>query len=115
MADVYTDAGGKGSGTRADVRIATVTVTNTIAEPRRISAPGGRLQCMLRGLDPSIGEFREPPHRMHLLCYAARRVRVGVDLRYLACRTTVTANEADRMALREHSNGMMVEVLTVAR
>ena len=54
-------------------------------------------------------------HRVYLPCYAARRVRAEADLRCPACRATVTVNEADRMALRQHSNEVMVEVLTVAR
>ena len=44
------------------------------------------------------------PHRLHLPCYAALRVRAGTNLRCPACRTTVTVNEADRMTSRQHSN-----------
>ena len=53
-----------------------------------------------------IVSFESCSHRLHLTCYAARRVRAGADLRYPACRATVTANEADRVALRQHSNGL---------
>ena len=53
-------------------------------------------------------------HRLHLSCYAALQVRAGADLRCPACRATVTVHEADRMALHQHSNEFMVEVLTVA-
>ena len=54
-------------------------------------------------------------HRLHLPCYAALRVTTEADLRCPACRATVTVNEVDGMALRRHSNEVMVDVLTVAR
>ena len=54
------------------------------------------------------------PHRLHLPCYAALRVRVGSNLRCPACRTTVTLKEADRMASRQHSNEVMLEALSIA-
>ena len=55
------------------------------------------------------------PHRLHLPYYVALRVRAKDNLRCPACRATVTINEADRMALRQHSNEAMVEALTIAQ
>ena len=55
------------------------------------------------------------PHQLHLPCYAALRVRVATDLRCPACRATVTVEKADRQALRQHSEEVMAEVMTVAR
>ena len=55
------------------------------------------------------------PHRIHLPCYAALRVRAGVDLRCPTCRPTVTVDEADRMASHQHSDKVMAEALTIAR
>ena len=54
-------------------------------------------------------------HPLHLPCYAALRIRTEADPRCPACRATVTVNEADGMAVRQYSNEVMVEVLTVAR
>ena len=53
-------------------------------------------------------------HRLHLPCYAALRIRAEANLRCPACRATVRVDEADRMALRQHSNEVMLEVMTVA-
>ena len=43
--------------------------------------------------------LRTCPHRLHLPCHAALRVRAATDLRYPACRATVTVGQADRRAL----------------
>ena len=53
-------------------------------------------------------------HRLHLPSYTVLRVRTEADLRCPACRAIATVNEADGMALRQHINEVMVEVLTVA-
>ena len=55
------------------------------------------------------------PHRLRLPFYAALRVRAEANLRRPACRATATVNETDRTSLRQHSNGVMVEVLAVER
>ena len=55
------------------------------------------------------------PHRLHLPCYAALRVRAEASLRCPASRATATINEADRMAIHQHSNEVMVEALTTAQ
>ena len=54
------------------------------------------------------------PHRPHLPCYAALRVRGAADLLCPACRETLTVNETNGLALRQHSNEVMLEMLTVA-
>ena len=55
------------------------------------------------------------PHRLHLPCYVAFRVRAGTNLRCPACRMTGTVNEADRLASRQHSNEVVLEALSVAQ
>ena len=55
------------------------------------------------------------PHRPHLRCYAALCVWAGANLRCPACRSTVTVEDTDnRRALRQDSDEVPVETLTVA-
>ena len=51
-------------------------------------------------LVPPMVHFGGCPHRLHLQCYAALRIRPGTDLRCPACRATVTVGEADRSVPR---------------
>ena len=53
-------------------------------------------------------------HRLHLPCYATLRATVVTNLRSPACRVTVTVAEANRRALRQHGDEVMVGGLTVA-
>ena len=55
------------------------------------------------------------PHRLHLPCYAALRVKAGADLRCPACRATATVGEADRIASHQHSDELMADALAIAR
>ena len=66
-------------------------------------------------LVPPMVHLGSCPHRLHLRCYAALRVRAGTDLRCPACRATVTVGEADRSVSRQHSDEVMEETLAVAR
>ena len=59
--------------------------------------------------------LRSCPHRLHLPCYAALRVKAGVDLRCPACRAIVTLGGADRIASHQHSDEVMAEALAIAR
>ena len=54
------------------------------------------------------------PHRLHLLCYNALRVRAATNLLCPAYRATVTVEEADGIALQQHSEEVMAEEMTVA-
>ena len=47
---------------------------------------------------------RSCPHRLHLPCYAALRIRAGTELRCSACRATVAVGEADRSVSCQHSD-----------
>ena len=66
-------------------------------------------------LVPTMAHLGSCPHRLHLPCYAALRVRAGTDLRCPACRATVTVGEVDRSVSRQHSDEVMEETLAVAR
>ena len=65
-------------------------------------------------LVPTMAHLGSCPHRLHLPCYAALRVRAGTDLRCPACRATVTVGEADRSVSRQHSDEVIEETLAVA-
>lgn len=54
-------------------------------------------------------------HRLQLPCYVARRVREAANLRRPACQATVTIEEADRKALRQHSEEVTSKAMAIAR
>lgn len=55
------------------------------------------------------------PRRLHLLCYAVLRVRAVANLHCPAHGATVTVENADRIALRQHSNVMKAMAMAIAR
>ena len=55
------------------------------------------------------------PHRLHLPCYAALRIRAATDLRCPACRATAPVGHAGRRALQQHSEELMAEAMAIAR
>lgn len=53
--------------------------------------------------------------RLHLPCYDAFRVKAESNLRHQTCWSATTVGEADRWALREHSDEVIAEATTAAR
>ena len=51
----------------------------------------------------------------HVSSYAVFRARAGANLRRPACKVTVTADDAGKRSLSQHSNGVAIEGLTVVR
>lgn len=54
------------------------------------------------------------PHRLLLPCHAVLRVRAVANLDCLACRAIVTVENADRIALRQHSEEGMAGEMAIA-
>ena len=119
--DARNGAGREELGTRVDFRVAAATtdsVTDTHRERATQRGAPERLLCVLcalRGLGGSSDHLDSCPHQLHLPCYVALRVRATTYLRCPACRATVTVEEADRQALRQHSEEVMAEAMIVAR
>ena len=59
--------------------------------------------------------FGSCPHRLHRPCYAALRVSAATHLRCSTCRAAVAVEEADGIALQQHSEEGMAEAMAVAR
>lgn len=113
--DARGGAGAEKFGTRVDTRAAagalplprTASPTPAESWQPRLEASGECCVCFKALVAPMVN-LGSCLHQLHLPCYTAFRVRAAANLRCPTCRATATVEEADRRALRQHSERVMV-------
>ena len=114
--DVRESAGGKEFGNRVDSRAATAAAaTDSVTDTcREWAAPKGSPEdcCVCDEISAApMVHLGSSPRRLHLPCYATHRVRASATLRCPACRATVTVEQADGRALRQHNEEVMADAM----